>query len=219
MRRFNEAVRQTYARTPTELRRQRRRSLADPSGTTIDLKLFYREPYDWPVMLKSLGTLATPLVEAFDGQTYRRAILIDGASGIIAVQPLPNQPAVRLSVPYNLARHLLPITERVKQLFDLKADPVAVADVLCHDPELAPLVKAAPGRRIPGCWDGFEVVVRALLDSEDPAQFPTLLHALVTSAGEPLAESTDPTSSHLFPTPERLTNAESGAAGLSATLP
>jgi AraC family transcriptional regulator of adaptative response / DNA-3-methyladenine glycosylase II len=131
---------------------------------------------------------------------------------------LPNQPAVCLSVPYNLVRHLLPITERVKKLFDLKADPFAIGDVLRHDPELAPLVKAAPGRRIPGCWDGFEIVVRALLDSEDPAHAPMLLRALVTSAGEPLTESPDPAISHLFPTPERLAGTESGADGLSATL-
>lgn len=218
VRRFNEAIRQTYARTPTELRRHRRRSLADPGGTTIDLKLFYREPYNWPAMLSSLRERATPLVEALEGQTYRRAIRVEGISGIITVQPLPNQPAVRLSVPYNLARHLLPVTERVKQLFDLKADPVAIDDALRRDPDLTPRIDAAPGRRIPGCWDGFEVAVRALLDAGDAAQAPARLRALVTTLSEPLADATDPAISHLFPTPERLAAAQLADSGLSAPL-
>jgi 3-methyladenine DNA glycosylase/8-oxoguanine DNA glycosylase len=169
-------------------------------------------------MLAFLDRQATPLVEALDGQTYRRAVCFDGVSGVIAVQPLPNQPAVRLSVPYNLARHLLPITERVKQLFDLKADPLAIADALRRDPELVPFNDRAPGRRIPGCWDGFEIAVRALLDAGAPAQSPTLLHALVTSAGEPLAESSDPAISHHFPMPEQLAAGQLPASGLSATL-
>lgn len=217
VRRFNEAIRQTYARTPTELRRHRRRSLADPCGTTIDLKLFYREPYDWSAMFAFLGTQATPLVEEVDGQTYRRAVRIDGVSGIIAVRPLPNQPAVRLSVPYNLARHLLPITERVKQLFDLKADPIAIDAALRRDPDLAPRIQAAPGRRVPGCWDGFEIAVHALLDAGDAAQTPALLRALVTTKGEPLSDANDPAISHLFPTPERLAAAQLFESGLSAT--
>jgi AraC family transcriptional regulator of adaptative response / DNA-3-methyladenine glycosylase II len=135
------------------------------------------------------------------------------------VQPLPNQPAVRLSVPYSLARQLLPITERIKQLFDLKADPVAIAATLRRDPELAPLLDRTPGRRIPGCWDGFEIAVRALLDADDPAHAPRLVQSFVMSAGEPLAESTTPAITHLFPTPAWLANAESVAAtGLRAAL-
>lgn len=218
VRRFNEAIRQTYARTPTELRRHRRRSLDDPSGTTIALKLFYRQPYDWPSMLAFLERQATPLVETLDGQTYRRAVSIDGESGIIAVQPLPKQPAVRLSVPYNLSRHLLPLTERVKQLFDLKADPVAIDAALRRDPELAPLIDHAPGRRIAGCWDGFEVAVQALLAAGDPARSKTLLRALIAAVGEPLPESNAPAISHLFPTPERLADGRLAESGLNATL-
>jgi AraC family transcriptional regulator of adaptative response / DNA-3-methyladenine glycosylase II len=218
VRRFNEAIRQTYARTPTELRRHRRRSLADPSGTTIDLKLFYREPYNWPAMLSFLAKRATPLVEALDGPTYRRAIRTDDTAGVIAVRPLPNQPAVRLSVPYSLARHVLPITERVKQLFDLKSDPVAIDDALRRDQELAPRIAAAPGRRIPGCWDGFEIAVRALLDAGDAAGTPALLRAIVTTHGEPLTGASNAAISHLFPTPERLAVAQRVECGLSATL-
>jgi AraC family transcriptional regulator of adaptative response / DNA-3-methyladenine glycosylase II len=131
---------------------------------------------------------------------------------------LPNQPAVCLSVPYSLARHALPITERVKQLFDLKADPVAIDDALRRDPELAPRIDAAPGRRVPGCWDGFEIAVRALLAADDPGLMQTRLATLVTTQGEPLADANDPAISHLFPTPERLAVAQRVECDLSATL-
>jgi len=218
VRRFNEAIRQTYARTPTELRQRRRRAIVDPAGTTIDLKLFYRQPYNWPAMLAFLAEHATPLVEAVDAQSYRRTIRMDGASGIIEVRPLPRQPAVLLRAPFKLARHLLPLTERVKQLFDLKADPAAIDECLLRDPALAPLVRSAPGMRLPGSWDGYEVTLRALLDASAPHQGKALVTALVTTFGDMLPESSDLALSYLFPTPDRLGVVPLVDIGLSAPL-
>lgn len=204
VRRFNEAIRQTYARTPTDLRSRRRRSIVDPDGATIELKLFYRQPYNWSVMLAFLSEYATPLVEAVDAQSYRRTIRVDGAAGVIKVRPVDGQPALLLRVPFNLARSLLPLTERVKQLFDLKADPVLIDESLLSDPELAPIVRAAPGVRLPGCWDGYEIALRALLDAYAPDQSRARLTSLVTTYGEAWWEADDPALSHLFPTPEQL---------------
>jgi AraC family transcriptional regulator of adaptative response / DNA-3-methyladenine glycosylase II len=218
VRRFNEAIRQTYARTPTDLRQRRRRSIVDPADATIDLKLFYRQPYNWPAMFAFLAEHATPQVEIVDAQSYRRTIRMDDIAGIIEVRPLTRQPAVLLRVPFNLARHLLPITERVKQIFDLKADPVLIDECLLRDPDLAPIVRSAPGTRLPGSWDGYEIALRALLDASEPERAGSLLRALVTIYGEPLAESNDPSVSHLFPTPERLATAPLAEPGLSASL-
>jgi len=42
----------------------------------------------------------------------------------------------------------------VRSMLDLDTDPAAVADALGRDSVMAPLVQAAPGRRVPGCADG-----------------------------------------------------------------
>jgi len=44
--------------------------------------------------------------------------------------------------------------------------PVAIAAHLASDPALAPLVKARPGLRVPGAWDGFELAIRAVLGQQ-----------------------------------------------------
>ena len=63
-------------------------------------------------------------------------------------------------------RDLAAAVQRCRRLLDLDADPVAVADVLGADPLLAPLVAAAPGRRVPGAVDGLELAVRAVLGQQ-----------------------------------------------------
>ena len=62
LRRFNDHVRLTYKRTPTELRRRARRR-ADSDVDGYRLRLAYRPPYDWDAMLAFLATRATPGVE------------------------------------------------------------------------------------------------------------------------------------------------------------
>ncbi len=216
VRRFNEALKQTYARTPTELRRKRRRSSSDVSAATIELKLFYREPYNWPAMLAFLAAHGTPFVERVDRTVYRRTIQVDGTSGVISVRPLPNQRAALLRVPASLSRFLLPITERVKQIFDLKADPITIARELGHESELGPTVAVGTGMRLPGCWDGFEVAVCALLDATAPGDGTKLTSQLVAHFGDYLVDSGDPSLTRLFPTPQRLAGASLEQAGLSS---
>src|SRR3546814_1868801 len=55
---------------------------------------------------------------------------------------------------------------RLRRVFDLAADPVAIAADLGADAVLAPLVAARPGLRVPGAWDGFELAVRAILGQQ-----------------------------------------------------
>src|SRR5919106_3922323 len=85
VRRFNDHVRRTYQRTPTELRRAARpRTVGDAAGS-YRFRLAYRPPYDWNAVLAFLAARATPGVEAVDQLRYRRTISIDGVAGAIEV--------------------------------------------------------------------------------------------------------------------------------------
>ncbi|EQD37210.1 protein containing AlkA, partial [mine drainage metagenome] len=55
---------------------------------------------------------------------------------------------------------------RVRRMFDLDADPHAIAAVLARDRTLRPLLRRHPGLRLPGAWDGFELAVRAVLGQQ-----------------------------------------------------
>jgi AraC family transcriptional regulator of adaptative response / DNA-3-methyladenine glycosylase II len=93
---------------------------------------------------------------------------------------------------------------RCRRLLDLDADPVAVDDHLGADPLLGPLVREAPGTRVPGHVDGAELAVRAVLGQQvSVAGARTLAARLVRSHGERLAAA-DGGLTHLFPTPGAL---------------
>ena len=81
------------------------------------------------------------------------------------------------------------IIARVRRVFDLAADPVAIGAHLGADPVLAPLVAARPGLRVPGAWDGFELAVRAILGQQITVAAATrLVGKLVACCGERLGD-------------------------------
>jgi AraC family transcriptional regulator of adaptative response / DNA-3-methyladenine glycosylase II len=97
---------------------------------------------------------------------------------------------------------------RGRRLRDEDADLLAVNEVLAADPVLAPLVSAAPWRRVPGHVDGFELAVRAILGQQvSVAAARTNAARLVARYGEPL-RSPDGSLSHRWPAPAALRDAE-----------
>jgi 3-methyladenine DNA glycosylase/8-oxoguanine DNA glycosylase len=69
------------------------------------------------------------------------------------------------------------------------------------------MLAANPGRRVVGCFDGFELTVRAILRqrSQRP-KFVRQLNGIVETFGRPYSPAEHLT--HLFPTPEALCDAE-----------
>ena len=215
VRRFNETFQQLYDRPPAALRRRKSPSSLKeppPPGEAIALTLRYRPPYDWDAMLAFLAMRAIPGVEMVSDNTYRRVIALDGAVGTIAVRLIDDN---RLSVAVRFPRpSALPrILARVRGVFDLSADPIGIGAVLSRDPDLARMVAARPGLRVPGAWDGFELAVRAILGQQITVVAARKLAGdLVAAHGAPLAEGwAEPGLTHAFPCAERL-----AAADLSA---
>jgi AraC family transcriptional regulator of adaptative response / DNA-3-methyladenine glycosylase II len=128
VRRFNALFRKLYGRAPTDLRRTARigfkESPSEPGDYTF--RLDYRPPLDWNSLLLFLKTRAIPGVEEVNTLVYRRTIAIDGASGSIAVRKVPAKDALELQIRFPDLRALLRIVERVKGIFDLRADPTQV---------------------------------------------------------------------------------------------
>src|SRR5699024_1436436 len=101
-------------------------------------------------------------------------------------------------------RHLAEAVQACRQLLDLDADAAAVADVLGADRVLAPLVAAAPGLRVPGHVDGFELAVRAILGQQvSVAGARTTAAKFAERFGDPVDPdaSAVPALTHAFPRP------------------
>jgi AraC family transcriptional regulator, regulatory protein of adaptative response / DNA-3-methyladenine glycosylase II len=214
VRQFNETLRAVYGRTPTELRARARRRRSAGSPGAIELRLPRREPFDGESLLAFLAARAIPGVEEVtegssaarsgDGRngsgaraTYRRTLALEHGPAVVALTPEAH--FVRAELRLADLRDLTAAVARCRRLLDLDADPVAISSQLGEDRALAPLVAAHPGLRVPGCVDGFELGVRAIVGQQvSVAAARTVLGRLAAEHGEPLAEP-DGGLTHRFP--------------------
>ena len=196
IRRFNAAFLETYGRSPRELRRSEpRRS----QGGRYEFALRFRPPFDWEALVAFLGPRAIPGVEAVQGNLYRRSIAFAGRAGWIEAGPAADGSELSLRVEFPDPAWLLPVVSRVRRMFDLDADPLAIQAHLGGDPLLGALVRARPGLRVPGCWDGFETSVRAILGQQvSVARATALAGRLVARFGSPLSAGAEGLT-HTFP--------------------
>ena len=219
VRRFNDAVHETYGRAPGELRRN---SVTEqPMGDgPLSLRLGYRPPYDWETVIGYLGPRGIPGVEVVANGRYRRSVRVDGdRAAVLEVSPAPGCDALLLRLRGLEHPIRLPgIVARVRRLFDLDAVPGDVHGTLAGDPVLAARVDLRPGLRIPGSWDAFELGVRAILGQQvSVAGATTLAGRLADRFGQPLSVGGDESPRRLFPLPDHLADARVETIGLPRT--
>lgn len=161
VRRFNAVFARTYGRSPGTLRKTGKTS----SDAGLQLQLSYRPPYDWPLMLGFLGMRCIPGVEQTDTDCYRRSIRMGGQSGWYELRAGQGH-RLQLSLHHPDSSQLARAVNRIRQQFDLAADPLTINHSLARDELLKPLVNQRPGLRLPGAWDAFELGVRAILGQQ-----------------------------------------------------
>src|SRR5512140_572917 len=223
VRRFNDAIRATFHRTPTGLRKSsgaKSRPAAEGTGTDgrpLTLRLPLRLPFDATSLYSFLEERALPGVEAVRGHAYSRTIESRGRAGVLTVSYASGQDFLRLSTSLAPGPDLLDFVRRAGRVFDVDADPRAIADVLGRDSLLAPLVAARPGLRVPGAWDPFELSVRAILGQQVSVRGArTLAGRLVAAFGRPLPGGGADGLTHLFPPPAALAAADLSGIGIPA---
>ncbi len=197
VRQFNASVRESSGRSPSQLRArawrtgpggQGARDSAGIPGTWLTLRLTYREPFDAAGWLGFLAARAIPGVEQVTGDRYTRSVPTAAGPGIIELIPRPGQGHVLLRARLSGLGAVNPVVSRARRLLDADADPAAIGAALAADGLLAPLVRARPGLRVPGAYDGFELAVRAVLGQQvSVAAASTFAGRLAARYGTPLA--------------------------------
>ena len=217
VRRFNTALRDAYGRPPRELRRSGR-AAKNGDGRELTLRLPYRPPLDFPALLAFFAPRATPGVEAVNADSYRRTLTLDGARGSVEIRAESDARRLVARVRLDRPAPLIGLSERLRRIFDLGADPAEIAADLQRDRRLASRLRRQPGVRVPGAWDGFELAVRAILGQQvSVAGATTLAGRLVAAYGEPAPDCGDPELGLLFPTAEALTDADPARLGVPRT--
>jgi AraC family transcriptional regulator of adaptative response / DNA-3-methyladenine glycosylase II len=216
VRRFNETFRELYRRPPKALRRAGRGAPSSGDSGAVAVRLGYRPPYDWEGILSFLAMRAIPGIEMVTAGRYARSIAIGGAHGHISVEPSKGD-CLKATIRFPDLRSLPAIIARIRRVFDLAADPVAISAHLGQDAALAALVAARPGLRVPGAWDGFELAIRAILGQQITVAAATKLAGkLVACHGEPLDDAAAVALglTHVFPAPRQLALGDLSAIGM-----
>jgi len=112
--------------------------------------LVYNPPYDWDAILAFFRPRVITGVEVVSADTYER--------GLVRITHDPVNNAVIVSDPSE--------ADRVRTMFDLDADILAIEKHLARDPMLGRLVRAHRGIRVPGTWDPFEMAIRAMVGQQ-----------------------------------------------------
>ena len=223
VRRFNDAFKKTYRRSPRELRRHSAESAR--SGGTLTVKLPWRKPFDWSAMLSFLAGRATPGVEQVVGDGYLRTICSDECTAVIECRPDIAGDSLCLSLHGVATMSLLPLVQRIREMFDLDAPVDEIGSVLGADKLLRRLLGARPGTRVPGAWDGFELTVRAILGQQISVRAATTLAGRIArNYGAPVGlpaslsvRDADLQLERLFPTPDRLQRARFNGIGITGS--
>jgi AraC family transcriptional regulator of adaptative response / DNA-3-methyladenine glycosylase II len=202
LRRFNAAFADSYRMNPARLRKVAAESAAasDGSEPTVTVVLAHRLPYDMPALLRFVAQRAIPGVETVDGLTIRRSVragTLGAEAGWISATFVPDVARVRLEFAPALTPASGRIVAAVRRWLDLDAAPDSIDTALADLP-------GAPGLRLPGSVDSFELAVRAVLGQQvTVAAARTLARRLVATFGSPLVTPW-PDIDRTFPAPETL---------------
>ena len=216
LRRFNDVFRKLYHRPPGELRRLTTHTSAlVPNEAPVLLCIPYRPPYDWKAMLEYLRARAMDNVEVVENGIYRRSVSRGDLQGIVTVEQAPDRHSLLATIQFPSVRALQAIVACVRHQFDVGADVDAITAQLSEDPMLARLIASRPGLRAPGCWDGFELAIRAVLGQQVTVEAARRFGSkLVAVFGEPIPHAVDARLTRTFPTAHRLATADLSPIGM-----
>jgi AraC family transcriptional regulator of adaptative response / DNA-3-methyladenine glycosylase II len=190
LRRFNASFVEHYRMSPSALRKAGTATDGCDASREQMLSLAWRPPYDVDAVLGFFARRAVPGVEAVDGMTLRRTLAVQhrdrSLTGWLTLRFRPDRHELALSVSPSLMPALGMLLDRVRQAFDLDADPALIDPVLV---DIGSGSKAGlPGMRLLGGLDGFEIAARVILGQQvTVAAARTLTLRLVERFGEAIA--------------------------------
>ena len=156
VRRLNDLFQKRYGLSPLRFRKDTDVVHAE----SMTFAIGYRPPFDWSGILTFLSRNGIAGVERIDNETYERTVAFSrngrDVAGWIRVAHVPQRYALNVTLSMSLTPVVTQVLGRVRRLFDLASRPDLI------DAHLGSLAAGAPGLRVPGALDGFEIAARAI---------------------------------------------------------
>jgi AraC family transcriptional regulator, regulatory protein of adaptative response / DNA-3-methyladenine glycosylase II len=208
LRRFNDAIKQRFHRPPSALRSFRKTASAAPM---VRLLLSFRPPFDWPNLMGYYQRHQIVGVEAVEGGVYSRVFHLrdSGTTGYFRARLHPRKPALMLEMMISDTRQLLNVLQRVKNMFDVDADPTLVAEAFTRSPVFKRLYAQCPGARLARGFDPFETAIGAILGQViSVSQATRLTSQLVATYGTEIRHPLSGEPVRIFPSPHILARSD-----------
>jgi AraC family transcriptional regulator of adaptative response / DNA-3-methyladenine glycosylase II len=204
LRRFNDLFKKYYNLSPTTLRKHPTKE--KKHDRSITLTLSYRPPYHWEKMLNFLAGRAITGVETVKNGEYMRTVHLENAEGKhvfgwVRVGQKTQMNALTVTMSETLLSVLPQVLARIRHQFDLHCDPDAVYEILSSMNNIRPGL-CVSGTRLPGCFNTFEMAVRAVLGQQITVKAASTLAArIVDTYGTPIQTEIEGLT-HIFPSPK-----------------
>jgi AraC family transcriptional regulator of adaptative response / DNA-3-methyladenine glycosylase II len=134
---------------------------------------------------------AVPGLEIAGSERFERRVRLPHGVGHVSIERAPSpargpgaDTGIRCTARLDSVADVSTLVARVRRLFDLDADSVAIDESLRADATLASLVAAVPGIRLPGSLDSEETLFRTLIGQQiSVAAARTVLGRLTSELG------------------------------------
>jgi AraC family transcriptional regulator, regulatory protein of adaptative response / DNA-3-methyladenine glycosylase II len=204
VRRFNDAFKDRFKKTPSQFRS------AKPNHTPgLRIPISYRPPFDFEGLMKSYENHRIGNLERFEEGKMHRVISFNKKHGEIIISNDPEKCELLVEIDFPETAAIYSIVSKIRSMFDLDSDPIAIANSLELDPKIKSLLKKYPGIRIASGWDPFEISISTILGqlvSVDRGR--SLVADLIEIAGQESGLLHQGKFIKLFPTPEQIIDAD-----------
>jgi 3-methyladenine DNA glycosylase/8-oxoguanine DNA glycosylase len=177
------------------------------------VRISIQQPYDAASLLAFFRQRAIRGVEQVGPLDYCRSVTLNGVSGSLHVAIDPAGGYLEANVKCTQSVNRVTLKKRVIDQFDTATCSRELERCLGADPALAAL--GMRGMRVPGAWDPFELVVRAILGQQvTVAAARTMASRLCEQFGGRVPNAGAEVPDHTFPLPEVLADADVATIGL-----
>lgn len=206
IRRFNDAFKERFKKTPREVRGKK-----TVSAKAIEVTLSYRPPFDYEGLLRIYKNHKVGHLEWFENNKMVRIITYGTDVGKVTISNDEKKSCLIVEIDFPDTTKIYSIISNVRKLFDIDSDPVVIANSLETDRKIKTILKKYPGIRLPSGWSPFEIAVSAILGQlVSVERGRALVEGLIEIAGRELNYVHNENVVKSFPTPNDIINADLG---------
>lgn len=210
IRRFNSQMKSFYQQTPSDIRKaQQQRPTPREDDWVIDVP--HADNYPWQQVFQFYQQRAVEGLEQATDNSLQRVIQIDDRAVLLRCEKLTNRSALRLTFIGADCSHLSQLIALTRKALDLNTNHLAIARHLTNSQLFIP-ASTAPFTStgtiaLPGAWDPFEYLIRAILGQQVSVKAAkTLTRRLLERCGEQITLAGQ--SWNIFPSAETLAEAD-----------